>query len=480
MRKINIASFLPIFLFFSFVLGIILGNIIPNYKLFFFLNLFFLGSATFFYHKKLKKYFDISALIIFLLLGSLWQISNPTQYLKKDLKGTKQVTFKVISLPQEGSRSNNFTARVVELNSRKTNFSIKVRDYTRNLQYLNIYQGKINIYYTNYSGRRFCLASVTKSSHLERVKDNFFGFLSMKTNIYLLGVLKRNCTEQAYNFLASVFLGRKELIINQRDIFAKAGASHLLAISGLHIGLTSLILFFVLRFFGIKFKISLVLSMIFLFFYTFITGFGISTLRATIMYSIFSFSFLIKRRYNLFNSLGLAGLAILFIDPSSIFNIGFQLSFLSVFAIIVSFSLFPLKAASNPIINYAKQILFCSLFVSIFITPAVSYYFGRIYLLSIVYNIILIPAFTFILLVNFILMIFSPFAQIAKSIGLILSLFIALFNYLLSFVGSIKFSFIDWSFTQRQVIFYYSFLGVFLMVFILKKPLFYLNFQKNK
>ena len=172
-------------------------------------------------------------------------------------------------------------------------------------------------------------------------------------------------------------------------------------------------------------------------------------------------SFFIKRKVNPFNSLGLAGFISLIINPLSIFEVGFQLSFLSVFAIIFGFKVFSLKFFNNFILRYAEYIFFSSLFVMLFITPVVSYYFGRVYILSIFYNIILIPFFTAILIINFVFIITSPLKLIAQSIGVILSFLIPIFNYLIHFLGKIKISSISLSFSPKAMIIYYFLLGLF-------------------
>ena len=191
------------------------------------------------------------------------------------------------------------------------------------------------------------------------------------------------------------------------------------------------------------------------------------------MFSVFAFSFFSKRKTNVFNSLASAGLIMLFLNPLSLFNVGFQLSFLSVFAIILSCKIFYIRASSNPNLNYIKQIFFCSLFVSLFITPLVSYYFGRVYILSIFYNVILIPFFTFILAVNFLLIIFSPIKWIAQSFGLILSLSIKIFGDFLRILGGLKLSFVSYSFKQLDIVVYYLALAG-ILGYLLTRQLIYL------
>jgi competence protein ComEC len=253
-----------------------------------------------------------------------------------------------------------------------------------------------------------------------------------------------------------VFLGRRELMEKEeKDIFRDAGISHLLAISGSNISLVAAVLFFILKLFNIKFRPRLLVSLLFLFIYTLIAGANPPVLRATIMYAVFSLGYFAKRKVNPYNSLGLTGLVCLLINPSWLFDVGFELCFLSIFALIIGFRVFPIKTAKSPVINCIKYLFFSSLYVTLLITPLVSYYFGRIYILSILNNIVLIPFFSLILTINFLLIVLSPLNFIAQSIGAVLSILIPIFYKLSSFLGDIKFSFMAAKFSLLPIVLYY-------------------------
>jgi competence protein ComEC len=187
------------------------------------------------------------------------------------------------------------------------------------------------------------------------------------------------------------------------------------------------------------------------------------------MYTVFSLSFFVKRKLNPFNSLGLAGLVCLLINPSWLFDVGFQLSFLSIFALILGFKIFPIRSSKIEFINQLKYLFFSSLYVTILITPLVAYYFGRIYILSVFNNIILIPFFSLILTINFILLVLSPFKLIAQSVGSVLSGLIPAFYNLSKFLGSIKFSFFSCYFSLQAVFVYYFILAIALVFLASKK-----------
>jgi len=476
MKSKSFGHLLPFCIFLAFLTGIVLGKFIPLFWIFFTGCIFSSVSVIFFYKKQRLFLSDIFILIFFFSLGALWHSSYSKRAIDKFIKQESTITLKVISLPKEGATRNTLTAQVRKINSHPLKLKVKVSDYTQSLDYLNCYQLEGKLVKRKYHGYSYYSLNIKKNTSLRELPLGVWAQFARKSSNYILNVFKENCSNQGYRFLSGVFLGRKELLGEEREVFSNAGVSHLLAISGLHLGLTSLILFFVLKFFNVRFRASLIISLVFLYFYTFLTGASSSTLRAVTMYSVFAFGFFFRRKTNVLNSLALAGFIALFLDSSSLFAIGFQLSFISVFAIILGFKVFNIKPVKIVALHYLKQIFFCSLFVTLFLTPLVSYYFGKIYILSIFYNIILIPFFAFVLGVNFLLLILSPFRFLAQSLGEALSLLISGFINLVQFLGSIKFSFISYNFYLKGIAIYYLILGVIFTYFafrnkkILSKP----------
>jgi competence protein ComEC len=474
-KTIFSGALLNFWLFIVFAIGIVIGNFLPFFFLFFALFVLFLSLVYFFYKK--NKFFlsDISILLVFLSLGALWQLPYSGQKIEKFLKGENRYILKVTSLPQNQVLRNAFFAELEKANNIPMKGRVKVIDYTKSMDYLKRYEVKAKLTKRQYGKSAFYFLWVKSGFELKELPINVLGKFTKQVTHTLLSIFKSNLDDTSYRFLASVFLGRRELLTRtENEIFKNAGIAHLLAISGSNIGLAAVFLFFILRLFYVRFRVSLLISLVFLFIYTFITGANPPTLRATIMYSVFALSYFVKRKVNSFNSLGLAGLVCLFINPSWVFDVGFQLSFLSIFALIAGFSIFSIKASRILIINSVQYLFFSSFYVTLLITPLISYYFGRVYILSVFYNIILIPFFTFILMINFLLIIFSHLTFISQAIGTLLAALIPIFYNLSQVLGSFKFSFIMYTFSIRLVFIYYFLLGaVFIFIFWLsnqRKP----------
>ncbi len=440
-----------------------MASLLPFFSLLF-LSLLFTGLVYLFYRRNRLFLSDLFLLFLFVSLGALWQVSFPK--LERWLNKESLYTLKVVSFPQGHKNRHTFFVYLERVNGLALGYRVKAMDYSRSLEYLAKYRLKARLSRIKYQGRFYYLLRIKSSTFKENLPLNPLEKLQKESIAYLNSVLKRYVDAQAWRFLMAVFLGRRELLGEEKGLFVEAGLAHLLAISGLHLGLVSLILLFGLKLLGIKFRVRLFITLVFLFFYSSLVGVNPSTVRALLMYTVFAFSFFFKRKLNPFNSFGLAGLLSLLLNPTFLLEISFQLSYLCVFFLLLGFSLFPYKAWSGFVFGYLRGIFLSSLFISIGILPVISYYFGRVYLLGALSNLIFIPFFTLILIINFLLLGLSFFTPLASLLGELLSFFIFLFNRSLQILASLKFSYLAYTFPLPLIFLYYLFLT--LVIFYLK------------
>lgn len=136
--------------------------------------------------------------------------------------------------------------------------------------------------------------------------------------------------------LKAVLLGDRTHISREvRDVFSKTGTAHVLAISGLHMGILLLIFLFVLGFLPVGLNARYALAIILLLLYLPVAGARVSVIRSGIMSVVFLYAFIAERRPCSLNALGLAGLIILLMNPLELYAIGFQLSFSAVSSLIL-------------------------------------------------------------------------------------------------------------------------------------------------
>lgn len=413
--------------------------------------------------------FRVAVGIFFILLGIIWvmpfSLHRPEDFLHKE----SEYMIKVTSLVKRKNLKNTFYAQIKYIDNYPVDLKVKVNDFAqKNVEYLDVClaRGKL----TRYKFRNSFLYTLwlKNNSYIKKLPSRPLPSFLKKLHYHIISYLHKRLSPQAYAFLCGVFLGRREFMDKEtKSVFVEAGVAHLLAISGLHVGLVSLVLFFMLKVFRIHFRKRLLISIAFLFLYTLLAGATPSTVRATLMYSLFGAGFFLKRRVNIYNLLGLAGLVCVFLRPLWIFDIGFQLSFISVLGIISGYRLFNVTSSyDNLCARYIKNIIFSTVFVMVATTPLISFYFGRVQLLGIVSNLILIPLFTFVLTVSFVFLGFFPFPLLSEIIAEVVSSSIFVFIKITSFLASFKFSFISFRMSASGVAFYY--LCVVLLVFFLR------------
>jgi ComEC/Rec2-related protein len=240
-------------------------------------------------------------------------------------------------------------------------------------------------------------------------------FSGMRQNLF--GRMERYIGGQDAAFYTALITGDKSALdMSVKTSFANLGISHLLATSGLHIGILLMI-------FGIIFKklrtpiviksvISFAVIMIFLCF----AGFRVSMVRASFMWMLLTMSKLWGERVSPLNTLGVAMLVLLAFNPLCIFDISFVLSCASV-AGIVLFSKMLMRVQK---IKYAGKILglvLTTVAVVAFTWPVVAYYFNSISLLSPIYNIIFVPISSVALFVGMVFGLLSGISFLAPVLG---------------------------------------------------------------
>jgi competence protein ComEC len=189
------------------------------------------------------------------------------------------------------------------------------------------------------------------------------------------------------------------------DDFIKTGTVHVIAISGLNIVLIAGIFMFIFKMAGIKRKYSLLLASFFLVFYCFLAGAAAPVVRATIMFVIASLGYVINRESDILNSLAIAAFLILLNSPNELFDPGFQLSFASIFGIVL-FS--PrIEFLFGPRKNYFTQGMAVSIAAIIAVSPIVARYFNVISPISIIANLVIVPALFVITVVSFLFIFLS-------------------------------------------------------------------------
>jgi len=204
--------------------------------------------------------------------------------------------------------------------------------------------------------------------------------------------------EKTLSLSSALLLGQKTTLEKEtRRNYAQVGVSHLLALSGMHLGIIYGLMYMLfirrIRFSEWKwFWLPLILLTIWG--YTFVTGFPISLVRASIMFSLATIATLAQNETPPLHILALSALVILLFSPDALFSISFQLSFLAVLFIIILYQ--PLRRLIGPQ-NTIIDMLMLSVVAQLGTAPLSIYYFHTLPLMGAIVSVILIPLTTVII-----------------------------------------------------------------------------------
>lgn len=208
-----------------------------------------------------------------------------------------------------------------------------------------------------------------------------------------LKVLNSRLSAPAQRFVTALLLGDSSLIDKAtRQQFAAAGVAHVLALSGLHIGIIALIiwwLLFPLDYLRLK-KLRLVITLAAITLFAVFTGLSPSVVRATVMTAVAFVSIILYRRSVALNSLAVAALVILVFSPSALYSVGFQLSFVTVGAVLLAQ---PSQAISKRH-RWARGLITTAItsLVAMLATVALTaHYFHTVSLMSVLTNLLVLP-----------------------------------------------------------------------------------------
>lgn len=184
---------------------------------------------------------------------------------------------------------------------------------------------------------------------LFRIEDKQSGFLPLRW-IEALRLQTERIIDAAYlmletpptrtdslhaQLLKGILLGKRGDVPSETlDIFRNSGTFHVLAVSGLHVGLVAMFCYFGLSAFRIPKKLLSLLTIVVVLIYACLVGFRPSVFRATLMATLYLFATIIDREADIYNMLGVAALVLLLLNPMQLWDVGFQLSFVAVASIV--------------------------------------------------------------------------------------------------------------------------------------------------
>lgn len=313
-------------------------------------------------------------------------------------------------------------------------------DYKEYLERSGIYA------FATISERDPLIVTGRRASPLKAFAHSFKDFLSRK--------IETSFKAPERYFLSAVLLGERQDIPEEwRDVFMKTQTMHLLAISGLHVGMIAFIILFLVGLFGGPRALRYLVTITLLLFYAVMVGGRPSIVRATVMAVVILGSYVLKRDADIYNSLGLAAAAILIFNPDELFDYGFILSFLSVLSIVYMTPRINRALRVDKIDRYARlgsvkyyffTLASASFAVCAGLLPLNMNFFNIISFVSVFVNILAIPLLFVIIALSIAALFFYPAFSV---LGLIFAeaaqFFIAILLSSLKFFSSLPFAYLD-------------------------------------
>jgi competence protein ComEC len=402
-------------------------------------------------------YFNLFAYLLFFVIGiasvSLQNVRFQKNHYSHHISTKNTVVLSIEKRLKSNLYYDKYEAIVQQINQQKTNgkivLNIQKDSLSSQLQIGNtlfiksnfkIINKPLNLFQFNYKKylekQQIYHQITTKNSEIKFLKyqSNFTGTLAKKTANFRD---KINSSLKKYHFKNDELAIINALLLGQRqDIskellqnYAGAGAMHILAVSGLHIGIILLLL-------NALFKpieqlkngktIKLVLVVLLLWCYAFIAGFSASIIRAVAMFTAIAIGLLSNKKTNTLHNLFISMFFLLLINPLYLFRVGFQLSYLAVFSIVYLYPLFTrFYNPKNWFLRKTWQLFAISLSAQIGILPLSLYYFHQFPSLFFVSSLVIIPLLGFILgfgifIITFALLGILP-QFLANSYGFIIS-----------------------------------------------------------
>ena len=301
--------------------------------------------------------------------------------------------------------------------------------------------------------------------------SSIYGYAEQLRTKINKNLTKAGFEKDGLSIINALLLGQRQTIDkNTYNNYVNAGTIHILAVSGLHVGILLLILNFILKpllYFKYGPVLRPLIIVILLWSFAIIAGLSPSVTRAVTMFSIISIAMHLKRPTNIYNTLAISAFFILLIKPRFLFEVGFQMSYLAVLGI-VSFQpiIYHLWNPKYWIVNKAWQIFTVTIAAQIGVVPISLLYFHQFPGLFFISNLIVIPFLGLILGLGLLVIVLTLLNTIPD---ILVSLYSGIINSLNAFIAWVAqfegFLFRDIPFTIIQVISAYLVIIAFLQMY---------------
>jgi len=439
-------------------------------------------------NKKLIPFFGIATYYISFFIGSLTLILHTDSlqnsnyiHFKKIFETPQNITFTLREKLKSNSYNDRFTALIntinndhysgkIIINIQKDSIksSLKIGSIIKACTILQPNKSSKNPNQFDYSKylsdkQIYAQAYLTKAeiSINKNTQKDIWYYSGLLHSQILQNLEKSNFNKTEMNVALALILGQQQEISS--DIiqdYQYSGATHILSVSGLHVGFIMLFINFVLKPIPNTRKgslIKLISVLISLSLFAVISGLSPSVLRSVVMFSFLAVGNHLRRTGNIYHTLLVSILLILLFEPYFLFDVGFQLSYIALFSILWLQPLLKnIWAPKHKITIYIWNALTVSFAAQIGTLPLCLYYFHQFPGLFFVTNIVIIPVLSFIMIAGIVVMILAMFYPPPLFLIEIFEKSIYLLNEIIHWVASFEWFVIrDISFNSYYLLTFY-------------------------
>lgn len=261
--------------------------------------------------------------------------------------------------------------------------------------------------YNNYLRTKKIGAVIFAQNNITIIKEDYsrLNEVALRFRNYAEETFYKSLNKKNADVILSVILGDVDYLNeNLYDNIKLMGLAHIFAVSGSHIVLMYGVLLAVFRAIYLGRRTSWVLTWLIICFYSFLIGFPLSVMRTIVMFTFLFGAEVFYRKYSSLNSIGIAALILTMYNPYWIFDAGFLLSFSAALSLII-YNKYILRHITTE--NIIIKSIYLYLFLQLFTLPVIAYYFNYVPVMGILYNLVLLPIFTVILICGFLLLILN-------------------------------------------------------------------------
>ncbi|MFT5753702.1 MAG: competence protein ComEC [Flavobacterium sp.] len=454
-----------------------LGIVIQNYTHLSFTTLFFSSIISFVIFLLLflknrnqntkKIFFGLVTYFLIVSIGSLslyihQDLNVKNHYSNLEIKEKNNSKGLVIEELKSNEYYTKFIVKIDSFNHQKSSGKLLVYFSKKNPDNLVIgdlvsFNTEIKPIVKNYNPDTFDYANYMENQNvfhqIKCFENDYFIGNKVKNFTFYINELRKKLVHSfdAHHFsvrtksiINALLLGQKQQIDSETlNDYKNAGVVHILAISGLHIGIIYAFFNFIFGFLNrVKHgkTVKLVIIILLLWLFALISGMSASITRSVMMFSVIAFGTFLNRKNFMFNAIAASLLILLIYNPLLIFDVGFQLSYAAVISILL-FQPFYQKFyySKNKIVVYITDLFLISLTAQLGVLPLMLLYFKQVPTLFLLANFVVIPVATAVLIIGIIVLFLNfVYLPLALIIGKVISFLVEFMNYYIHWLSSFQ------------------------------------------